>query len=460
MRKTSWRGRALLTVLLGTAIAGCEFIEPVTADPNAVPNATVDQLFVGVQVNTYLLNEGEMSRYFSMWLQQMAGTDRQFSDTDIYVLSETEGQWNDFYTGGGLVDIRKALRLAEEDGRTGYVGVLKVMEAYFIGTAASVYGDVVYSEAVDTVTEPRLDEQADVYAAVQALLDDAISDLTTGGGGPTSADFGYGGDLASWIDLAYTLKARFYMHWGEVSSANYGLALAAAQNGITAAAGDWVADHSTASTENNLWFQFMRDRSGYITAGEFGVELLKSRGDPRLTLYYDPVDSAGTMTVWGSPVGSPVGDPGPSASPLALAGAGAAGYDYPMVTCAETYFIIAEATSQTGGTDADVRTALDNAIACDATRKGVDLSAAQAANDGLTGAALFQEVMLQKYMALFLNPEIMNDYKRTCLPAVVTYQGEPIPGRLFYDNNERQSNSNIPDALQQPARNDNDPNPC
>ena len=301
-----------------------------------------------------------------------------------------------------------------------------------------------------------------VYAAVQALLTSAIGNLTTGGGGPVQADFAYGGDLSKWIALAHTLKARFYLHWGEVAAANYGSALAEAQQGILSSSGDFIAQHSTASTENNLWYQFMRDREGYISSGEYAVSQLQTRSDPRLQVYYSEGSGAFAGTYVGSPVGEPAGDCGTDCSRLSTE-PGAAGrpeYDFPMVTCAENNFIIAEATFQTGGTDANVRAALDAALDCDAARKGVDLTAAKAANDALTGAALLDEVMAQKYMALFLNREIWNDYKRTCRPAITTYNGLEIPGRLFYDNEERQSNTNVPDATQQPVRNDNDPSPC
>ena len=67
--------------------------------------------------------------------------------------------------------------------------------------------------------------------------------------------------------------------------------------------------------------------------------------------------------------------------------------------------------------------------------------------------------MDQKYIALFLNAEVYNDYKRTCLPAITERAGG-MPGRLFYGQDERQSNSNIPEPAQQKIRNDNDPNAC
>jgi hypothetical protein len=64
---------------------------------------------------------------------------------------------------------------------------------------------------------------------------------------------------------------------------------------------------------------------------------------------------------------------------------------------------------------------------------------------GLTGAALFQEIMTEKYIALFQNIEVWSDYKRTCIPALTPAGGAAqIPGRLLYSQDERNANPNIP----------------
>ena len=137
-------------VVLLTLLASCDFTSPVTTNPNAVPTASVDQLFTGIQVNSYFLAEGQISRIASLWTQQMAGTDRQFVSIDAYVINEEDAndEFSTVYTGGGLIDIRTAIAQAEDVGRRVYAGILKVHEAYMIGMAASIFGDIPYSEAV------------------------------------------------------------------------------------------------------------------------------------------------------------------------------------------------------------------------------------------------------------------------------------------------------------------------
>ena len=441
MKPSRVAGVILLTLFIGA----CDFITPVESNPNSVGVATVDQLFTGIQVNSYFLAEGQISRLAAIWTQQMAGTDRQFISLDGYTFTEEElnDEFSTIYTGGGLIDLRVAIAQAEDAGRRVYAGILKIHEAYMIGTGASVFGDIPYSEAVTEGNDaPVLDGQAAVYAAIQILLDDAIADLASGAGaGPGGVDLNFGGNPASWTAVAYTLKARFHLHWGEATGATaYSAAALAAQNGIQAASGSWKTIHSSDATENNLWYQFQRDRSGYISAGDYLVPLMS--GDPRILDYFT----------------DPGGGPVARASELSATGFGAPAFNFSIVSCSENAFIMAEAHYAAGNTGPAIAAA-QAGLVCEQDEWGVDLSARSATIGGLTGAPLLAAIMDQKYIAMFLNAEVYNDYKRTCLPAIVERSGG-MPGRPFYGQDERQSNPNIPAPAQQPLRNANDPAAC
>ena len=187
----------------------------------------------------------------------------------------------------------------------------------------------------------------------------------------------------------------------------------------------------------------MRDRSGYISAGDYLIPVMKAVSDPRLSFFYSQVE----------------GDYAPRVSGLSADGYGADDFDTPIVTCAENAFILAEALLQTGN-ESGARAAAKDGLACQEERWEVSLAAHAGTLDLLSGANLFTAVMLHKYGALFLNTEIWNDYKRTCLPAVTPRTAAGVPGRLYYGADERRTNPNIPPPAQQPARNDNDPNRC
>ncbi len=440
-------GRALVgAILLASGLGACDsFIESTAVNPNQVPNAQLDQLFTTAQVNAFFFNEGDMSRLPAVWLQQLFGVERQFGSYQVYIINESVGDdpWDNLYRHGGLVDLRQAQSLAAD--RPVYRGILQIHEAFLVGMAAAVWGDLPYTEAVDPVQfpQPQLDGQLEIYGMLQSLLDDAIANLQQGGGAPQPGiDLNFKGDAAKWTKVAYSLKARYYMHVAEVQGQSaYQNALQAAAQGIQDPANNWVGVHTTSATENNVWFQFQRDRSGYIAPNPFFVSLLTQRGDARRDIYFDEVNA-----------------PGSEANEINIPAT--QDYNLPIVTCAETQFIRAEAALATG--DAGVAAEAYRAgLACQEEKWGIDL---EDRSGGLSGSALLSEIITEKYTALFLNPEIWNDYKRTCLPAVVPTGdiagARQLPPGLFYPIGERQTNPNIPDADPTTLRNPNDPNPC
>lgn len=465
----NWKLASVGVLALAGTLAGCDDYlegEGLTTDPNQPSSASIDQVFTSVQVRQFSWHNGDLARTASMWIQQMAGTDRQYIDRDGYTLTEDDFStaFSTLYTGGGLVDIRRMQDLAKERNDRVYLGIAKVLEGYLIGMAASIWGDIPYSEAVGTVSTPKLDDQAAVYAAVQKVLDEAIQDLRSGqGAGPGAQDLVYRGDAAKWAQAANTLKARFYMHWveaqnfaGQHNGQNTGQlantacggncvqnALAAAQQGIASSANNFKSFHTSVRYEENLWYQFtVVERPGYISAGRNLVELLRTRNDPRLTQYFTPTASG--QVLGASPASSVV------ASMLSAARRAPA-FNQPMITYEENQLLLAEANARLGNAAA-ARTALNAALA---------VNSLPAVSATLAGADLLREIATEKYIALFQNLEAWNDYKRTCTPALRPASGSEVPGRYLYGSGERNANTkNIPAPAQQPRRNDNDPQAC
>src|SRR2546429_598163 len=123
----------------------------------------------------------------------------------------------------------------------------------------------------------------------------------------------------------------------------------------------------------------------------------------------------------------------PSDSISAIKGGGRNVQDFrqPLVTYQENELILAEAYSQTGN-DPVALTHLNNA------RAVAPLPALVA----ITGTALRDSIMIEKYVALFQNIEVWSDYRRTCVPALTPYlKANPIwrgkiPARLYYGGTE------------------------
>lgn len=421
---TNFRRFAPVAALaLAGLAAGCkDFLTggELTRDPNRPTVATSGNLLIGAQANLWAIIGGDPARVTGIWSQEFAGGLQQYANYENYGLSEqtTNGFHQSLYAGGGLVDIRRIQDKSRAAGDTLFLGIGQVMEGFLMGTGADLFGNLVYSEALKGKANPALDKQIDVYNQVQNVLAEGIKNLeapNTGGTnvGPGSSDLVYGGDADSWIELAHTLRARFYMHTAEVDPTAYQKALDEAKQGISSHAGDYVGVFSGNAQEQNLYYQFNgpAGRQGYLLPNPSFLKLLETRSDPRRSEYFN---AAGTKL---------------SATRLAP------NFSQPFVTYNENLLIWAEAAYRTN----DPATALIklNQAKTDAGVPTVS---------GLTGPALLAEILLEKYIADFqLGVEAWKDYERTCTPNIEpTNASLGVPARLFYDAGERQTNTNIP----------------
>ena len=188
---------ALAAIMVGGFAAGsCSdgyFEGPrLNENPNKPSTAAADQQFVGFQAFTFASLTGDVNRLISLWMQQMAGTGRQWAGFDQYTVTENDFTMDDFYAQGGLVDIRGVQSKVQEDKL--YLGIAQTWEALLMDMTTDVWGDIPYSEAVSDVIHPKLDKQVDVHNALLALVDQGITNLNAGGTGPGAVDLVYGGD--------------------------------------------------------------------------------------------------------------------------------------------------------------------------------------------------------------------------------------------------------------------------
>ena len=451
-----------LAVSLGAGTMGCNSFltgTDVINDPNHPSAATLQQSFMAVQAGFFGMQESTLPLTTCMWMQQCTGIGGRFVE-QFGEYTVTDASWSfDFtsiYAGGGLIDIRKVETDARAVNDRVWLGIAQVYEAFVVGTAADLWGDIPYREAAGDISTPALDPQMQVYGDVQALLDSAIVNLGSGtGSGPLGADLVYGGNTAKWIAAANTLKARFYLHTAEVNgAAAYAAAITAANSGITDASGDFRTSHGTGTGEGNIWVQFGATTFGQdVVAGKRLVDLMVARSDPRLPQYFGQNTLGG---YGGQDVNPP---PVPAAQVSALAGGTrhVAEFRQPLLTYVENQLILAEAKHATTD-DPGALINLNNARAVVPLANLV----------GISGAALLDSIMTEKYVALFQNIETYNDYRRTCLPALVPFAttefANKVPGRLFYGLAEENANPNIPSPSTQLStngfRNPNDPAAC
>lgn len=398
-----------------------------TTDPNRPTVVSTNNLIVPVEQLLMSYWGGDPSRVAEIYSQQLSGLARQYGSLGGSYAQDpttTNGSEAALYTSGGLVDIKalESKAAAAHDSLT--LGIAQILEGAMMGTGADLFGDLVYSEALSGKKNPKLDTQAQVYDSVQKVLSAGINNLTSlhAGGtntGPGAADLFYDGNASKWVAAAHTLKARFYLHAATDANPNKAQAianaLANAQQGISSDAGNMNGNFTATPGEQNFYYQFYftTGRGGDIGASPFLDSLLIARGDPRDTTYFSHNKDGSLNDIADARL--------------------APDFAQPFVTYDENTLLWAEAAYRSG----DQATAL---LKLNEERANHGLPA-----EAVTGQALLNEILTEEYIADFqMGSEAWTLYRRTCTPNLVpATTAKKIPGRLFYDTGEQQTNTNM-----------------
>lgn len=171
---------------------------------------------------------GHLQRIASAWSGQLVGVSLDYRNFYEYQISgeESNGVWLEAYPGV-VTNVRQVVLELENDALL--VGISGVLEAHAIGTLASIFGDIPYSEVLNSgISNPAFDNQKEVFSSLQTLLDQSISDLQAAVPRILAYDSYFRGDAVKWEEVAWTLKARYFLQ-----NKNYPAAHDAALKGIS-----------------------------------------------------------------------------------------------------------------------------------------------------------------------------------------------------------------------------------
>ncbi len=442
--------KSLVTVLAFSLLSvSCE-LEEANINPNSPTEVPPNVLLPFNQSRLARLMASTPQVMAGIFMQYYEGVDNHPLQVQTYTLNEAlyvDWDWNDYYDGP-MINLRKMIEFAEEDGSYYYTGIGKILMALCLGNITSVWGDVPYSMALEGSVErhPVYDDQQTLYETIQELLDEGISDLNQEYEGvkPSVDDILYGGDVEKWKACAYALKARYYLHLtkrtGDLTFDPAEEALAQIGMAISSGEEDLIYPFGYSASEYNPFYSFTL--LNYILPNSTFTGLMSVLNDPRRDFLFKK--RFGVATLNGNYFTS-------SNSPVH------------MITYHEVKFIEAEARLRIDENDPQAEAALREAVRAsilkitNETVDAADLDAYLDANTVLTGS--FDEKMKllirQKYLALFSSIESWTDYRRTGYPELTPNDGGDhnqnpggaIPRRFAYPQTERLYNQNFPDEL-------------
>lgn len=292
------------------SVSSCDIFDlDINTDPNNPSQASLELLLASSQNN--------LSATFAGGLNNMAhgfmGITTANDDFNM-VNGSWNGTWNFLYSGP-LNDLERLVRAAEAQGNNPkYLGIGRVLKAYYFSIMVDLWGDVPYFDAFkgDSGNKaPAYDDDQAIYADLLNLVNLAIANFDEASTVAVTGDLIYNGDMAKWKKAAHSLKLRLLLQTRRVNpnAAADIQAVITANAYIKLAADDFQFRFSrTVSPDNrHPWYQngYSGGEAGFSYFGhQYMVEMMKNR-DPRTPYYFkrqtkvvlDPADPTDRQTI-------------------------------------------------------------------------------------------------------------------------------------------------------------------
>jgi hypothetical protein len=441
-------------------------LEGINEDPNSITNSSYGNILTGAGVGNMLFQTGESARRAGIFAGQYTGIDRQhlgFSQYNV-TTSDFDGLWYDAYVNAFRNVLVTQESVIENNVGEVSLGITQILQAQIIGTMASLYGDIPFEEAgLIENTNPNYQDQSLVYDQIQDILSEGITNLEANSGRPTAgSEIYFDGNPTSWIESAYTLKARFYIH-----NKAYDQAYQAATNGISSLQNSMYAPHGTAADNANLNYQFfeIQVRQSDLIVSDFMISLLQPGTENPMPANYrgnSKTDETARFNFYFNSTSN-------GFQPNTTNGFAAQDAPASLVTFEENLLILAEAglrsvdfgtglghlndfraLMSTGGYLRNIDAAglkYDAYTEADFEAGGIENPDGIAKED-----ALLREILQERYITLFGQIEVFNDTRRTLNTNTVRVPVEPnvgnqLPQRFLYPQTEIERNDNSPTPI-------------
>ncbi len=430
--------KVLLAGLFVINLNSCSLPEPV--QPNYL--GRVAELLPEIQQNTAFFQGMDIGRFPLIWMQQLGGVAGFDLLVDKYEMNPegVQRSWTNYYT---VIHpkIISAITNAHEAKAPAYMGICRLLLVLNMQLVTDIWGDVPYEWALGYAqghTVVAFTSQQKLYGYLVELVNLAIVDFQTAlndqSPRPQANDVIFGGNLQNWLKAARLLKIRVHLRLANKNN-DYSVVAGLIQDGnLFESNADDMQFSYPGDLQNPYYFNDNVTRNSRV--GLHFVNALQSTQDPRLPIFVKPAGSAPSY------VGTA---PGAANTGASFIGPGVASKSSPtfILTYVEQKFIEAEVRLRIGQQGLADQ-AFEQAVKASLMKFNVSNVDWENQHASVTNVTL-QKILEAKYLALFLNPEVWTDYRRTGFPALAQFQGPSIPRRFLYPQNEVLLNSgNVP----------------
>lgn len=460
----------LISSLGLTAISCDRSLDEVNIDDSRITDPVASKLLIPIQYNMASVNYMRANDFTFDIMQVSLDFPNEGNSLSRYYLTENTGAgfWNNSYKW--LKQVSDMKLAAIKDGDKNYQAIAMVMNAWIYSNLTDTYGDIPFTEASrldDGISQPKFDRQKDIYVQMLNDLKEANSLFITNKV-LIGSDLFYKAEtdpngILNWKkfcnSLSLRLLTRILKKNGEVNVheriqeiVNDPTTFPLFQNNNETAKLD-ITGVSPMLPPIARPQDFTTGRA----ASEFFVEVLKANNDPRLALFFSQAKDLATsqnIGYKGAPSGYAFGTSfnyQPSNMNQNLAKAPLKILIYPY---AELQFTLCELANR-GIIQGNAQAYYENGVKAAIEQWGAVMPANYFANPNVAYTGNIDQIMLQKYIALFfVDQQQWFEKRRTGFPVLPNNGGllnnGNLPQRLMYPPNPKVLNTtNYQNAVQQ-----------
>lgn len=439
------KNRFLITLVLPIVflLASCmsfEDPEPQTGEDE------MRELVLYSQYNSAMFMGSDFARFPLVWMQQLSGVRGSHLMTENYepLHQSLDDVWRSFYNDLMQSFYMMELFAHELDAKV-FKGITLVHRAFLLNAFTDAWGDVPFYESSKYYgggSNPVYDSQEELYLTISQMLEQGLALLENPGEDPLlprpSEDVFFEGSVERWKKLARLVQLRHSLRLGN-HSGDYSMSLLLLQQGgfFDSAADDMFFPFSAFPQLENPWnrFDFV---VGNTRIGKKFADMLHATQDPRLPRYI-------RMNTQNQYLGAAPGSANFDASRIANASGSVGSPNAPfyLLTYCEQKFIEAEVYYRHGWQD-QADAAYNEAVIASLAMHNARNAEWEAEHANRSGVDL-EDIITAKYIALFLNPEVWSDWRRTGYPEILDFppansNDDRVPRRLIYPATEEQTN--------------------
>lgn len=425
-------------------LISCDFTE--VGDQN--PNSDLASLLKSSQINMAQLSGGTYVAITSMLTQQISGTSQKLLQFDRYSITSTDSEipWQIGYLHI-LANLNNVVIIGEERNYPKVSAMAYLMMAHTVGLITDVMGNMPFSKSFLTnqvELRPTYDSQEEIYTRIINLIDLGLLKLESSSDNqfPVEEDVFFLGNINKWRAYGNFLKIKYSLHLSK--RFGYSNLIGLINSNLFSHPSDTLAiDFSKETAVSSPLFFFLQSINGSVNAGNKIVEMMKMSNDPRLPVYFkldNQNNYSGSIAGSGNGNCSTISNLFTSSKSVVI-----------LASYVEQKFIEAEIHLMNNSMLLAIN-AYNEALRSSLLNRKVWNETWFNANKAIDNLTL-EQIINAKYVALFLQPEVWVDWRRTGFPtlesALNNYTSNVIPRRFPYPQSEYNFNSsNVPQGVE------------